>query len=412
MTALTLSGRSLAWTVPVLAEAAALGRSVAFAWWIGPDELGRAMMLALTLRLVEMASDMGADRLVLQAADGGSAHLAANLHGAAVLRALFGAAVLLCLAPLLATVFTDGPAAGSYALLAVVPLLRGATNLDFRRSERRFRYGPMAVVEGGATLAMVVSLLPAVAAFGDHHAMLVALIAHAAAFLVLSHLVAARGYRVRFSRAALLRIWRFGAPLVLNAVMLFLTFYADRLIIARAYDWGTLALYGVVLQLALLPAQIVGRAAASLVLPQLREALRQARLGYVWPPILATHALLGLALAAGFALLAPTLIALVYGAAFRPEPALALVVGLAAGFRVLRTPYSQLAVATGRTGDPARANLIRALALLPVAGCAALGLPLVAIAGAAAAGEAGATLRAAILSRQSLDKPSGKEISA
>jgi hypothetical protein len=35
----------------------------------------------------------------------------------------------------------------------------------------------------------------------------------------------------------------------------------------------TLALYGVALQLALLPAQIVGRAAASLVLPRLRVAI-------------------------------------------------------------------------------------------------------------------------------------------
>jgi hypothetical protein len=52
----------------MLAEAAALGRSIAFAWAIGPDELGRAMMLALTVRLVEMASDLGADRLMLAGA--------------------------------------------------------------------------------------------------------------------------------------------------------------------------------------------------------------------------------------------------------------------------------------------------------------------------------------------------------
>lgn len=33
------SGRVLAWGVPLLAEATALGRSVAFAWAIGPEEL-------------------------------------------------------------------------------------------------------------------------------------------------------------------------------------------------------------------------------------------------------------------------------------------------------------------------------------------------------------------------------------
>ena len=44
--------------------------------------------------------------------------------------------------------------------------------------------------------------------------------------------------------------------------------------------WATLALYGIVLQLALLPAQIVGRAAGSLVLPRLRAALAQGAHGH------------------------------------------------------------------------------------------------------------------------------------
>ena len=135
-------GRALAWGVPMLAEAAALGRSVAFAWAIGPDELGRAMMLALTVRLVEMASDLGADRLMLQARDGNSAALQAELQGAFILRGLLGALVLLAAAPMLAALFADGPAASSYALLALVPLLRGFTHLDFRRAERGFPLPP------------------------------------------------------------------------------------------------------------------------------------------------------------------------------------------------------------------------------------------------------------------------------
>jgi O-antigen/teichoic acid export membrane protein len=402
-------GRSLAWAVPVLAEAAALGRSVAFAWAIGPDEMGRAMMLALTVRLVEMASDVGVERLMVQARDGHSAGLQADLQGALVLRGIIGAILLVCVAALLEALFAGGPSSASYAWLAVVPLLRGFANLDFRRAERVLRYRPMAIVEGGATLAMAAAIVPAVALFGDHRAMLGVLIAHAVAFVLLSHVIATRRYRVRFSLPALLRVWRFGAPLILNAVLLFFTFYADRMIVAWAYDWATLAIYGVALQLALMPAQIVGRAAASIVLPRLRQALALGRLTEVWGPVLAVHAGLAIALVAGFTLVAPPAIALIYGAAFRPDLALAFAVGLAAGFRVLRTPYSQLAVAKGRTGDPARANLVRALALVPAAIFAAMGLPLAAIAAAAAAGEAGATLRAWILAGPVLSRPLQKE---
>ena len=55
----TISSVVYARAVPVLAEAAALGRSVAFAWWLGPEELGRAMMLALTLLLALFAYAIG-----------------------------------------------------------------------------------------------------------------------------------------------------------------------------------------------------------------------------------------------------------------------------------------------------------------------------------------------------------------
>ncbi|MEQ9259271.1 MAG: oligosaccharide flippase family protein [Roseovarius sp.] len=394
------SGRALAWGVPVLAEAAAFGRSIAFAWAIGPEELGRAMMLALTVRLVEMASDMGLDRQIVQAPDGDSSRFQAELQGLAAVRGGATALILLALAPLLAMLFDDGPQAGAYMALALVPLIRGAAHLDFRRAERRFCYGRMALVEGGATLAMLLAIGPALWFLADHRAMAAVLVAHALGLSLLSHAVAHRRYRLRLSRQALRRSWRFGAPLILNALMLFATFHADRLIVAKAYDWSTLALYGVALQLALLPAQIVGRAAASLALPALRAALMRNALAEVWPRLLSAHALLALALSLGFALFAPPVIAAVYGTAFRPDAALALALALAAGFRVLRTPYSQLAIAAGRTADPARANLWRALALGPAALCATVGWPLSAVAAAAALGEGAATLRAVHLARQ------------
>lgn len=395
----TISGRWIPWAVPMLAEAAALARSVAFAWMLGPAQLGQAMMLALVVRLAEMASDLGIDRLILQAQDGNTARMQAELQGIAVLRGVLGALVLVALAPMLAALFADGPAAGSYALLALIPLLRGLAHLDFRRAERRCRYAALAWVEGGATLVMAGSVLPAMALMQDHRAMALVLIAHGLAYAGLSHLVARRPYRLRLSRQAISRVWRFGAPLIVNAGLLFLTFYADRLIVARAYDWATVAVYGVVLQLALLPAQIVGRAAGSLVLPRLREALRRGDLAPVWSQVRAAHMALAALVTGGFAMPAPLIIPLVYGPQMRPDLLLAGAVGLAAGFRILRTPYSQLAIATGRTGDPARANLMRAAALIPAVGFAVAGLPLAAIGAAAALGEAMATLRAMSLAR-------------
>lgn len=394
MTFALRNGRALAWAVPVLAEAAALARSMVFAWAIGADELGRAMMLALAVRLVEMASDVGVDRLIVQAPDGDTQRLQSALQGVAILRGGFAGLVMLALAPALAWMFVDGPHVLTYASLAVIPSLNGFAHLDFRRAERRFEYRPMAVVEGGATIAMLAALAPAIAAWDDHRAMAAVLVAHSAARMVLSYFVAERRYGVLMCGVTLTRSWHFGAPLILNAGLLFLTFYADRLIVAHAYDWATLALYGVVLQLAMLPSQIVGRAARSLVLPTLRSALERGQLGAVWPRIINMHLALAVVMAAGFAALAPFVIDLLYGDDLRPGVWLAFFLAVAAANRILRTPFSQLAVATGRTGDPARANTVRVIAIGLAAGFALAGLPLESVALAAALGEAGATLRA------------------
>jgi O-antigen/teichoic acid export membrane protein len=394
MTRVSLSGKSLAWAVPIVAEAAALGRSIAFVWAIGADELGRAMILALTVRLVEMVSDLGVDRLLVQAPDGDEVRFQSTLHGVAVLRGLIGGGIVLALAPVMAMTFQDGPSAGTYATLSLIPIIRGFAHLDFKRAERRFSYTRLAWVEGGATLAMLLALGPALLVFQDHRAMAAVLIVHAAWVLALSHLVASRPYRLQFCLSFLQRTWAFGAPLVLNSGLMFLTFYADRLIVARTFDWDVLALYGVALQLSMLPAQIVGRAAGSLILPRFRVALDNGTFSQVWPQTLAMHAAMAACMVLGFAVAAPMLIEIVYGKDLRPGFGLALACSIAAAFRILRTPFSQLAIAVGRTSDPARANLIRAMAILPASVFAMVGFPLLAIAVAAALGEAGATLRA------------------
>jgi O-antigen/teichoic acid export membrane protein len=393
-----LSTRLVGWALPLWSEAAALARSALMARAIGGEELGRAMVLTLVLRLAEMLSDVGIERLLAQRPGAVGPGLLAALHGVAVLRGLGGAAILLALAVPLAAAFPGGAGAGAHAMLALVPLMRGFAHLDCRLAERALRLRPLAVVEAGAVLAMLAALPPALMLLDDHRAMLPVLLAQAGAQLALSHLVAATRYRIRLERAVLAEALGFGAPLVLNAALMFLTFQADRLIVAGWYGWAEVAVYGVALQLAMLPAQIAGRAAGSLLAPRLRAAGQSQLRGVARQAVLA-HAGLGAGFAAAFALAAPPAIALVFGAAFRPDGALAVAFGLAAGARIARTPLSLLALACGRSGDPARANLWRAAALGPALLAASLGLPLLAVAASAALGEALATLRALHLAR-------------
>ena len=403
-----ITGRAMAWSVPFLSEIGALLRSVVLAWATGPEELGRAMILVLVLRLTEMISDIGVERLLMISRDGDDPRFLSALQGAALLRGLAMAVMLLALAAPMALLLPDGASLGEYTALAVIPLMRAFLHLDYRLAERNFSYLPLAQVEGGSVLVMLVSLPLIGHLVPNHRAMLLALIVQAAAQVALSHRVAHRRWIMHFDRAVLHHAARFGAPLVINAFLMFLTFQADRLIVAGWFGWTEVGIYGVALQLASLPAQITGRAAGSLLAPRLRVALQSDTLRPVVKAAVQVHVALAGAFAFGFAILTPHAIALVYGAQFRPSFPLALALGLAAAFRILRTPHSQLAVASGRTGDPARANIWRALALGPAVGLAAMGQPLLTVAMAATVGEMVATLRAHALMQLSF-KPMPEE---
>lgn len=398
----TKFGRLTALTVPVLNEVAAFGRSIFLAQILGADELGRAMMLALSLRLVEMVGDLSIERLMSVSSDGNSKLLQANLQGAIIVRGLFMSLFLFLLALPFAELLTDGPAMISYCTLALVPLVRAGMHLDYRRWERSFRYRGLAIVDGGGALVML-ALTPVMAfAWGDHRAIVGIFLGHSVAQVALSHVIAQRKFVVRFDRSSLKRVLNFGAPLVANAVLMFLTFQADRLIVAGFYTWSDVAIYAVALQLAMLPAQIIGRAAGSLLTPRLRIARDKGLLTNLVPRILLFYSLISIIFFVGYGLTAGIVIPWVYGVSFVTAPILLWCLGAAAAARILRTPLSQLAVVTGRTADPARSNLWRAGAVAPALGCAIAGAPLASLAVMAAIGEAAASVRAITLLRPQL----------
>lgn len=398
----TLHGSAAAWLVPLACECAALLRSVILARLLGPEELGKVMILALALRLVEMTSDFSIERLMAQAPDGGSTRFQRAMHGAALLRGGALAVIVLVISLPMALVFSGGPQASSFALLALAPVMRGLVHLDYRRWERGFDYRGLLIVEGGAAAVMLAVTPLAAFAIADHRALIPVVLAQGVAQLVLSHRFARRRWRLSFERKALSRLISFGTPLLANSVLMFLTFHADRMIIAGFYDWADVGRYCIALQLALLPAQIAGRAAASLLAPTFRRALAADNIHAASAPAIRGYILLGAAFLLGYGLLAEPVIILIYGPDFAIGGALIWALGAAAAVRIARTPLSQLAVALGRTGVPARANLLRASAVLFAFVAAWSGAPLAAMAAAGAIGEVLAALRASALLRSAI----------
>ena len=209
-----------------------LVRNILLAGLLGPERMGLAVMLAIVLRCLEMGSYLAADRLLVQARDGNAPGFQANAHGLEVVRGLRSGRARTVLADPAAVAFGYPETAWAFAALGLVPALRGFVHLDYRRLQRKLRFGQTLKVESTANLVGTAAVWPALHWTGDYSALLWVSLAQALAHVVMSHAVARRPYRVRFDRLYLGRMLSFGWPMLLNGLVMFGVFQGDRLIVA------------------------------------------------------------------------------------------------------------------------------------------------------------------------------------
>lgn len=391
-------GACLVLSNQVVNEGAVLLRNVILARWLGPDQMGLAVMLAIVLRCLEMVSYLAADRLLVQARDGGTNLFQANAHGLEALRGLLAGFVLAAVAQPAAFAFGYPEMAWAFMGLGLVPMIKGFVHLDFRRLQRKLRFGPTFRVESGSSLLAMLGVWPAVALAGDFSALLWVSLAHAVAYVLISHLIARRPYRIRFDPDYLRRMLSFGWPMLLNGLVMFGVFQGDRLIVALSVSPADLGRYALALQLGLLPTLVFARGSLSLLLPVLARVQEQKpEFSHIYHRSVALLAIVSVAFMACYILGGNYVIGLLFGSGFAVSPALLAVLGCALAVRILRIAPSTAMLALGDSRALMLANLWRVGGLGLAALAAVLRFDLVYIAAAAAVGEAAALLAAVIL---------------
>ncbi len=372
----------------VIAEGAVLLRNIVLARALGPEQMGLAIALAIALRCLEMVSYLAADRLLVQARDGNAPLFQANAHGLEVARGLLSGVVLAALAYPAAIAIGHPETAWAFAALGLAPALRGFTHLDYRRLQRRLRFGPTLKVESIANVAGTAAVWPALQWSGDFSALLWVSLVHASAHVLMSHAVARRAYRLRFDRLYLGRMLRFGWPILLNSLLMFGVFQGDRLIVALSVSPAELGRYALALQLGLLPTLVVARASLALLLPLLAR-VQDAPVAFEqrYRRSLALLVIAAIAFVVGYAAGGNLLVTTLFGDAFLVAPAVMSWLGCALAVRIVRIAPGTATLALGDSRTLMHANLWRigGLVLAAWAGIAGLGLSV--IAAAAAAGE-------------------------
>ncbi len=361
-----------------VAQMSALLRYVVLARLLGPEQLGIAATLVLTSAFFDFISDTGSDRFLIQDRHGDEPAVQSLVQLVFVGR---GAAVALALAlsswPI-ALFYKTPPLAVGLCVLALSPLILGFTHLDNRRSQRDLNFRPEAlcsmVAEGTGLVATVIAAYLT----RNFTAILYGLISRAVIVAVLSHVMAHRPYRLAFAREHAARLSRFAGPLMVNGFLLFFATQGDRALVGRQLGFATLGRYSAVLLLIYYPAAMLMRYMHAMYLPLLARSrddpAERSRVGAI---VGGQVLMLALVMSAGFALVAPFAVRLLYGARFRESALVVALIGILQCSRFLLTFPTVMALSVGRSGAALAVNVVR-LAAYPsaiVAGQVLAGLP-------------------------------------
>jgi O-antigen/teichoic acid export membrane protein len=371
------------------ATAALLGlvRNVVIARLISVEDFGIASTFAITMALVEMASNFSLDRLVVQARDGDEPQLLSTLHAVQAVRGLLGAGILFGVAGPIAALFGVPEVAWAYQALALIPLLRGLAHLDMFRRQRAMQFVPSVTVEVAAQMLSSLAALPLALWLGDWRAMLYALLIQQLVYTATSHRVAVRPYRWGWDRDVVGRALRFGWPLLLNGFLMFGIFQGDRIIVGSLIGMTELGWFSAAFSLTLVPTLVLASVLNRFFLPQLSQAQDDdLRFGRLYPVVIQGVLLVSLLLLGLLVVFGPALLVVLYGAKYQAAVPIVILLGAMQALRLAKAGPAIVSLSRAEATNPLLANILRAVAL-PVAwlvvwqGGGVTALVLVAIAG-------------------------------
>jgi O-antigen/teichoic acid export membrane protein len=370
-----------------IAQIFSFARNAALGYWLSRGDFGIAAALAVTLQLIETMSDIGADRLLVQAREDDQAMLD-TAHTIMVARGLVAALVLSLAASPTAHFFGVPQHAGLFHMLAWVPMVRAFINLDQRRRQRDLDNSAYLATEVGSQ-AIALAVLPFLLWLARSPAVVVwlALIQSLAA-VKLSHALSKSPWGLDLDKERLKRFVIFGWPIWLSAFPLIIVYQADRFIVGHTYGMEMLAVYSAAFMVTMVPGLVAAKVGHALMLPLLSEkrsepAAFAERFRFMCEmTVMMAAVYLALFLFAG-----GYVMGIAFGPNYRGLDALVAWLAVMWSVRMVQAPPGMALMAVGDNRPLLWAGLIRASALPLAVAAALLGWGVVGIAAAGVVGE-------------------------
>jgi O-antigen/teichoic acid export membrane protein len=339
-------------------------RNLIIARLVTPHDYGIASTFAISMSIVEMLSYVGLNQLMVVDKDGDDDRFQRAMQGFQVMRGMLSSLILVLIAHPYASFLEIPELAWAYQVIALIPLVNGLQHFDMHRLKRHMNFRPFIATQSIPPLISVLLIWPIAMIYDDYRIMLVSLFVQAGSMVVLSHLMAERPYRLALDMALIRKAMVFGWPLLINGVLLFGVFNGERLIVGRELGMAQLAVFSMAITLTLTPTLVLGGAAQSLFLPKLTAAREDAR-SFNWFGVASVEGglAIGLLLLLGTLLLGGPIVHLLLGAKYEAMLTILIPMAVMQALRVAKTGASTVALAKGRSGNSAVANIFRVISL-------------------------------------------------
>lgn len=342
-------------------------RNMLLARLLTVEQFGIAATFTILLTLVDATQNAGVSRMIVQAKDADEERFQNTLHMVSLaLGGMSSAIIAIAAWPYALGMGTPG-LVWAYLLIAIIPLMRGFGHLDSFRMQRRHRFGPAVVRQLVPQLASTLAIWPLFLLLGDFRVILGSIFVAQILAVAMSHMGAERRFGLAFDRDVISRAMHFGAPLMLNGLLLFFVLNGDRMIVTNQFGHYVLGGFSAAFMLALMPTVMVSNSMQSLMLPRMSHAQDDPeRLQRLYDATVSALMVLMVGFVAGTAIFGTLVMTLLFGQKY--EPAVVYMVPLAVmqAVRVTRAGPALAAMARADTRNPLYANVVRALAI-PVA---------------------------------------------
>jgi O-antigen/teichoic acid export membrane protein len=329
-----------------------------------PDEFGISIAIATVLSIASLATDLSIDQFLINT-DKSDEKALATVHMLSIARGLLLSAILIVIAPYMASTFGVPQAARSFAVAAICPFISSFNHLSIKQIRQSYRYIPDSIAQIAAQLAALAAALAGAYYFHDHRAIVASFLAESVVYAIGSHMLAHTVYRAWPDPSMLRVASNFGVPLLLNGIGLAAIAQLDRMMVGSYLGVKTLGDYAVILSLGLLPMTFIFRVVGPIVSASLVAQKNLVFRDIHYTSLLFIAEIICTLYVLSVALTLDWLVPLIFGQSFQVSPGVHLLVILIAFLRLLRgsAPTSFLLV-QGKTGELALLNLTSGIGIV------------------------------------------------